>query len=112
VNSGTRVCVRARYINCWWRAVLNEEAAVSSSPAILTSLWEIADGTAALLVEHVQAPRWELRIVRNGQECGRFRCETIGDLMGRSLAEFTAAAGTSPLNATGVAGRRVVAGGR
>jgi len=60
---------------------------------ILTCLWEIADGTSALLLEHEQAPRWELRIIRGGQVRRRFRCETVGDLMGRSLAEYTVSGG-------------------
>ena len=63
-------------------------------PLLLTCLWEIADGTSALLLEHQQAPRWELRIVRGEQVFCHFRCETIGDLMVRSLAEYTVAGGT------------------
>jgi hypothetical protein len=79
--------------------VLNHGAAGSSSPIILTSLWEVADGTSAVLLEHALEPRWELRIIRKGHECGRFRYETIGDLMGRSLAEYTVATGTIGLKA-------------
>jgi hypothetical protein len=58
---------------------------------MLACLWEIANGTRALLLEHHDHPRWELRTVRGGRVFRRFRFAAISDLMARSLAEFTAA---------------------
>jgi hypothetical protein len=63
----------------------------SSSPSILTCLWEIANGTRALLLEHQDTPRWELRTVRGERVFRRLRFEAITDLMARSLTEYTAA---------------------
>src|SRR5262245_29102593 len=73
------------------RIILRERGA-SSSPSILVCLWEIANGTRALLLEHHDTPRWELRTVRGERVFRRFRFEAIGDLMARSLAEYAAAA--------------------
>jgi len=63
----------------------------SSAPSILTCLWEIANGTRALLLEHHDTPRWELRTVRGERVFRQLRFEAITDLMARSLAEYTAA---------------------
>jgi hypothetical protein len=63
----------------------------SSSPSILTCLWEIANGTRAVLLEHQDTPRWELRTIRGGRVFRQLRFEAITDLMARSLAEYTAA---------------------
>jgi hypothetical protein len=59
--------------------------------AFLTYLWELSDGTRACVVEHLSAPRWELCMVRHGHVVYVCRCETVADLMARSLAEFVAA---------------------
>jgi hypothetical protein len=73
------------------RIMLGERGA-SSSPSMLACLWEIANGTRALLLEHHDNPRWELRTVRGERVFRRFRFEAISDLMARSLAEYMAAA--------------------
>ena len=59
--------------------------------AVLACLWELRDGTCAFVVEHVGAPRWELRIMRRGSIVGERRFEAIVDLMATSLAEYHAA---------------------
>jgi hypothetical protein len=64
-----------------------------SSPSIVACLWEIANGTRALLLEHRDAPRWELRTIRGQRVFRQLRFEAIADLMVRSLAEYTATAG-------------------
>ena len=63
-----------------------------SSPNILACLWEIGNGTRALLLEHQDTPRWELRTVRGERVVRQLRFAAIADLMVRSLAEYTAAA--------------------
>jgi hypothetical protein len=63
-----------------------------SSPSLRACLWEIANGTRALLLEHQDTPRWELRTVRGERVFHQLRFEAIADLMVRSLAEYTAAA--------------------
>jgi hypothetical protein len=68
------------------------EAGAFSSPSLLACLWEIANGTRALLLEHQDTPRWELRTLRGQQVFNQLRFEAITDLMVRSLAEYTAAA--------------------
>jgi hypothetical protein len=74
------------------RIMSADRGASSPSPSILACLWEIANGTRALLLEHHDTPRWELRTVRGERVFRRFRFEAIGDLMARSLAEYMAAA--------------------
>jgi hypothetical protein len=63
-----------------------------SSPSIVACLWEIANGTRALLLEHQDTPRWELRTIRGQRVFRQLRFEAITDLMVRSLAEYTATA--------------------
>jgi len=63
-----------------------------SSPSLLACLWEIANGTRALLLEHQDAPRWELRTVRGERVCRQLRFAAISDLMAHSLVEYAAAA--------------------
>lgn len=84
----------AGYHVCYRRMPHIKEVTVQRHPPepILTCLWELANGTRALVVEHSDAPRWELRLVRHGQLLQGCRCDTLADLMARSLTEFTASA--------------------
>jgi hypothetical protein len=66
----------------------------AQAPRILTCLWELSDGTRAVLLEYSHQPRSELRTVRRDCVVQQFRCDAIGDLMVRSLAEYQAASGT------------------
>jgi hypothetical protein len=63
-----------------------------SSPSIVACLWEVANGTRALLLEHQDTPRWELRTIRGQRVFRQLRFEAITDLMVRALAEYTATA--------------------
>jgi hypothetical protein len=59
--------------------------------SFLTCLWELHDGSRACVVEHRVEPRWELCIVRQGRVVQGCRCESIADLMAKSLAEYVSA---------------------
>jgi len=68
------------------------ERSALPAPSIVACLWEIADGTRALLLEHQDTPRWELRTMCGPRVFRQLRFEAISDLMVRSLAEYTATA--------------------
>jgi hypothetical protein len=66
------------------------ESTADDSPSFLTCLWELSGGTRACVVEHPDAPRWELCLVRHGRVVSRCRSETIAELMAQSLAAYAA----------------------
>jgi hypothetical protein len=68
-----------------------ETTGPNESPSVLVCLWELSNGTRAILVEHADGPRWELRIARRGRFVQGWRFERIADLMATSLAEHGAA---------------------
>ena len=67
-------------------------ASTSRDPVpVLACLWELSDGTCAFVVEHRDAPRWELRMIRRGGVVIGGRFHGLDDLMSKSLAEYRAA---------------------
>ena len=70
---------------------MSDQAHLPNDPRFLTCLWELSEGLRACVVEHHSAPRWELCVVRRDRVVHASRCETIPELMARSLAEFVAA---------------------
>jgi hypothetical protein len=51
----------------------------------LTSLWELADGTRACVIEHAFAPHWEVCLVRRDRVVQRHRCDSLEELMATSM---------------------------
>jgi hypothetical protein len=51
----------------------------------ITSLWELSDGTRASVVEHAFAPHWEICLVRSERVVQRHRCDTIEELIAKSM---------------------------
>jgi len=58
---------------------------------VLVWLWELRDGTKAGAIEHATAPRWELRLVRNGQVVRQMRYDSCSDLIAAATAEHVKA---------------------
>jgi len=85
------ICAFVRGIAIADAGTMSSKRGTSSSPSIRACLWEIANGTRALVLEHQDTPRWELRTVRGGRVFRQFRFEAITDLMARSLTEYMAA---------------------
>jgi hypothetical protein len=59
--------------------------ACNSIENVITSLWELSDGTRACVVEHPFAPRWEICLVRRDRILQRHRCDTIQQLMATAM---------------------------
>jgi hypothetical protein len=52
---------------------------------VITSLWELSDGTRACVIEHVFDPRWEVCLIKRDRVVKRRRCDTIEELMATSM---------------------------